>query len=352
MRERSRLLASHLLTALIMSLGLIQIASLVSPGGAPGPGGVATASLGPVDASAITAAVRRRIIATDLIWSVPLALAVSLFNMTVFGWWNDRRRRRAPPPPPSSFVDAVGHEMRNAMFVLRGYSDALADGAVPASAAASAIDRELATMQRLTEDLAVTWEIERGAVELRCVPLHVGTVLNETGDRFRALVADTGTVLQVDVPPALPTVWADSDRVRQVITNLVLNAFRHAAGPRPSEATIRLRAEAHGDVVRVSVTDDGPGLSGDRRRDLAALGIRGAGTARAGGWRIGAAARSEERNGSRSGTRTEGIGLVIVVGLVQAMGGEVSVASRPGQGTTFSFTLPTAKPVRPTRRDT
>ncbi len=122
------------------------------------------------------------------------------------------------------------------------------------------------------------------------------------------------------VDPDLPTVRADRHRVVQVLSNLVRNALRHT----PEGGLIALRAEAGGDRVRLTVEDTGEGIAADQLPRVFERFYRG------------------DETGDPAGGA--GLGLATVRELVEAMGGDVSAESAPGQGSRFSFRLPVATP--------
>jgi len=123
----------------------------------------------------------------------------------------------------------------------------------------------------------------------------------------------------------LPRVQADEARLQQVLGNLLSNALRHAGHGDAPEPGVRLAVsvpESAG-VVRVSVTDNGSGLSPEAQQHVFDR-----------FWRADAG-RSRDRGGS-------GLGLAISRGIILAHGGQIWVESAPGQGATFTFELPVA----------
>jgi signal transduction histidine kinase len=122
--------------------------------------------------------------------------------------------------------------------------------------------------------------------------------------------------LALQVPPGLPTVRADPERLLQALGNLVANALKFAR----DGGRITLRAEQRPTGVRLSVQDTGAGIAAD---DLPHVFDRYWQKRRAGG-----------------GKRGTGLGLAIVRGIVEAHGGTVDVESTPGEGSEFSFTIP------------
>jgi signal transduction histidine kinase len=132
---------------------------------------------------------------------------------------------------------------------------------------------------------------------------------------FVAPAREGGATLVVRVPPDLPIVRADPDRLLQALANLVANALKFAG----TGGRVTLSAE-HGPAgVRLSVQDTGPGIAAD---DLPHVFDRY--------WQ-------KRRAGGKRGT---GLGLAIVRGIVEAHGGTINVESTPGAGSEFSFTIP------------
>ena len=167
---------------------------------------------------------------------------------------------------------------------------------------------------RLITELLDISRLETGRLVLRRQMIDLGdvvkTVIEKVGMEYPALDAT------VDFPPGLPDIYADPDKVEQVLTNLVENACKYA-----SAAGITVRAELETDptgTVAVAVDDRGEGIPVEDLPRVFTKFFR----------------RSEGRpTGS-------GLGLWISRGLVEAHGGRLTAASIPGQGTTFRFTLP------------
>jgi signal transduction histidine kinase len=130
---------------------------------------------------------------------------------------------------------------------------------------------------------------------------------------FRAQLSQH--TLTLDLPQQLPDVRADRDRVLQIFSNLIGNALKFT----PAGGTIRIRARVEGSFVKFSVSDDGPGIPAELQQELFEPFKQGC--------------------GDRRGV---GLGLSIVRSLVEAHGGQVTLESEEGRGSTFSFTLPIA----------
>jgi two-component system, NtrC family, sensor histidine kinase KinB len=123
----------------------------------------------------------------------------------------------------------------------------------------------------------------------------------------------------VRAPGGLPAVWGDSERVTQILTNLVSNAHKYT----PEGGQITVVAAAAGDGIRLEVRDTGVGLSPEEQARLFTRFYRAQNRA------------TQEAGGT-------GLGLAITRALVEAHGGRIAVQSSPGQGSTFRLTLPTA----------
>jgi signal transduction histidine kinase len=169
----------------------------------------------------------------------------------------------------------------------------------------------------MIEDLLDITRIETGRLAVECSRVEVPTLLDEVETMMRPLAEGAGLRLECLAGDRLPTLYADRDRLVQVFSNLVGNAIKFT----PEGGTVTLRAEGTGGAVCFQVADTGAGIPAEH---LPRLFDRF--------WQ----ARRTDRRGL-------GLGLPIVKGIVEAHGGHVEVASTPGAGTTFSFTLPAAR---------
>ncbi|GEM46837.1 sensor histidine kinase [Deinococcus cellulosilyticus] len=219
-------------------------------------------------------------------------------------------------------ITHVAHDLRTPLSSLRGYSEGLLDGVMDRELVASQILREVSHMERLVQDLSLVSKVEAGKVDLHLTAVDVSGILEEVQERFRLVFEDRGVDLQVHIP--LLQVHADRDRVSQVLNNLLSNALRHT----PTGGKVQVGALRQGKQVRFTVQDTGEGIpEGHIGRIFDRF------------YRVDAD-RSRREGGS-------GVGLTIVRGLIDLMGGEVGVQSRPGH-TEFWFTLPAAEPGKKT----
>ncbi len=232
---------------------------------------------------------------------------------------NERQRQQL-------FAD-IAHELRTPLSVLRGQLEAMLDGVLPLSPEnLSLANEETILLGRLVDELRALSLAESGQLPLDKRPLDLGQVANNMQAAFDPLAEAEGIRLELALEADLPRVLADEARLQQVLGNLLSNALRHVSQGDASPLLVRLAVTAPGPagVVRVSVSDNGPGLSLEAQQHVFDR-----------FWRADAG-RSRERGGS-------GLGLAISRGIVIAHGGQIWVESIPGQGATFIFELPVAR---------
>lgn len=225
------------------------------------------------------------------------------------------------------FVANVSHELRTPLSMLQGYSEALIDNiaATPEeqSELAQVIHDESLRMGRLVRDLLDLARMEAGHLELNFGEVEVGSLIKRMHRKFSVLAKEQGISLQVQLSKEqLILHRADEDRLEQVLTNLLDNAFRHTS----SGARIMMKAEPaeykDQPALRLEVSDEGCGIP---QQDLPFIFER-----------FYKADKARTR-GSNGGT---GLGLAIVNNIIDAHLGNVSVQSVQGQGTVFTILLP------------
>ena len=216
-------------------------------------------------------------------------------------------------------VGDVAHELRTPLTTLDGYLEGLEDGVIEPSAETWQLLRaETARLTRMVSDLSELWRAEARQLPLRATAVDVAEVAREVVARF-APSADARQVTITALGGAA-VASADRDRVSQILANYLSNALRHA----PDGSSITVSTVGNPETVRVSVTDQGPGLAPEQ---LEAVFERF--------YRVDAA-RSRAVGGS-------GIGLAIVRAIADAMGGQAWAESDgPGHGATFHLELPRA----------
>jgi len=221
------------------------------------------------------------------------------------------------------FIANISHELRTPLTSIRLLLETLASGAIqdPDEAAGlhQKIDLEVQTLQQIAQELLDLAQIESGQALLRMVPAPVAQLIAETVERLEPQATHKRQSVRVDVAPGL-TALADAQQVSRALGNLVHNAIKFT----PPDGEIRVRASlASGDDIQIEVADNGPGISPDDLPRVFERFFRG--------------------DRSRAGGGT-GLGLAVSRDIVEAHGGKIWVESegRPGRGTTFRFTLPSA----------
>jgi two-component system sensor histidine kinase BaeS len=212
-----------------------------------------------------------------------------------------------------AFLLSVSHELKTPLTSIRGYAEGLGEGAVPPEEAAGVIRREARRLERLVQDLLDIARMKRHAFAVHREEVDLAETARDAGRRYAAQAQAFGLRLEVDAPAAAPA-RGDSDRVLQVVSNLVENALRCTPAG-------EVRVKARPGLLEVS--DTGPGLPADELpRAFERFFLY-------------------RRHGAERPVGT-GLGLAIVKELTEAMGGSVDVRSRPGEGTTFRVSLPSA----------
>jgi signal transduction histidine kinase len=159
--------------------------------------------------------------------------------------------------------------------------------------------------------------MEAGRVDLHRTSLDLARLIPEVAGSLRPLIEAKRQQLRLDLGEVLPAVWADENRVTQILTNLICNAHKYTQ----VDGGITVAARPNDGFVCVDVSDTGVGLSPEDQAQLFTKFFR-------------ARDRSPQAAG---GT---GLGLVITRLLVELHGGQITVSSAPGHGSTFSFSLP------------
>lgn len=267
--------------------------------------------------AALTSAVRR-MESGDLEARVPargddeLAGLAHAFNTMADRRVEDEEQRRR-------LVTDLAHELRTPLGNVLGYLEAAQDGVMPVTdELVGSLHEEAMLLQRLVDDLQTLSLAEAGRLALHLEPVDVAGLAESVAKAHRARAAAEGLTLQVNAAPGPgPLVEADPERLRQALGNLVSNALRHT--PKGGDVTLRVRVED--EAVVVEVQDTGEGIDPEH---LPRVFDRF--------WRADA---------SRSrGTGGSGLGLAICNRLVDSHGGSVTATSTPGNGSTFTVTLP------------
>lgn len=230
----------------------------------------------------------------------------------------ERTRRRQ--------LAAITHELARPLTGMRAaietlYEGAHADQEVRESLLEGVLG-ELSRMQRLVEALQRLQKRTLRTMTLNSEEVALDRVIRASVGNYEALAARSHITLGLELPPDLPRVRADQDRIIQVLTNLLDNAFKFT----PPDGEITVRASQVDSSVAVTVADTGVGITPEEQPNLFQEFFQG-GTA-----------HPSEKQGM-------GLGLMISREIISAHGGTISVASQPGQGSQVTFTLPQVVPL-------
>jgi signal transduction histidine kinase len=228
----------------------------------------------------------------------------------------------------NDFLANVSHELRTPLTAIQGFLEALQDGLIEDEEARqryyAVMYSETMQVNRLVDDLMDLMKLENNEVTLAKHPVDAGELVKKIAFAFEQEADEKGLAIQVDVREDLPKIYADKDRVAQILKNLVKNAVKFT-----DEGTIRIGAEQENDWIKLSVSDTGIGIAAD---DLERIWERFFKVDRG---------RSKKNKGT-------GLGLAIVKELVDLHDGRIAAQSKPGEGSTFTVWLPTVERYRQT----
>ena len=246
----------------------------------------------------------------------------------------DITQRRQIEQAKSDFVSFVAHEMRSPLTSISGFSTMLqraesapqgGKGALPTASRArflGLIRNESERLTRLINNLLDVARLEAGrTIEINRDEFDFAPLARLALESQRAYSSRHNLV--ADLPPHLPTLSADADKVTQILINLTSNALKYSPG-----GTVTVRARELGQWLEVSVSDEGPGIAPEQRDVLFS--------------RFGRTPTAATGTGARSKPTGTGLGLFLTKYLVEAHGGKIWVESETGKGATFTFTLPLA----------
>lgn len=227
----------------------------------------------------------------------------------------------------STFLANMSHELRTPLNAIIGYSEILREEAVDAAEEGTIADLDKIRgagrhLLSLITDVLGLSKIEAGKMEIECVDFAVEDLVREVADTAEQLARENGNIFVSTRGKELGTMCADSTRVRQVLLNLLSNAFKFTRDGRVELAVQRVR-ENDGHWLVFAVSDTGIGIGAEQIEKLFQPFTQ-------------ADAHTAQQYG---GT---GLGLAISRRFCQMMGGDVEVESRLGEGATFTVKLPAA----------
>ncbi len=219
----------------------------------------------------------------------------------------------------NTFISTISHELKTPVAIIKGYASTLnlADANWDQEIikeSLNVIEEEADRLTVMINDLLDASRLNSGSIKLFKTEVYLPELCS--GVRKHMLSQCMGNDILIDFPEQFPTVYADEDRIHQVLTNLISNALKYAPG-----GNILIRGVTEDGFAVISVIDEGPGLSSD---DLIHVFDR--------------FYRSKKTSNSVKGT---GLGLFLCKAIIEAHGGKISVANRDERsGAVFTFRLP------------
>ncbi|MBY0360002.1 MAG: PAS domain-containing protein [Candidatus Obscuribacterales bacterium] len=224
----------------------------------------------------------------------------------------------------TEFVSTVSHELRTPLTSIKGFADTILRAGDRLDASQQRryigiIKDQADRLTRLVEDLLAVSRLESRKMQLTIRALN----FEEAVQRVCQNLTDktVGHQLAIKVPPGLPAVWADADRLEQILTNLIDNAIKYS----PANTTVTISARSVNqdqEMVEFSVTDEGGGIAPEHLPQIFSK-------------------FSRLDNPLTRQTEGTGLGLYITKSLVVALDGNINVSSNPGS-TTFTVQIPAA----------
>ena len=226
----------------------------------------------------------------------------------------------------SDFLSSMSHELRTPLNAIGGFVELIeigVHGPVTKEQLVSLarIKANQEHLLKLITEILNFVRIESGRLEYRNMAVPVCQALTEVGDMLSGAVTEKGLTLRPPAENPDVVAWADPDRVRQIMVNLVMNAVKYTP---QGGGTITLTCEASGDAVVVRVADTGQGIPHDRLESIFEPFVQLT------------AGLAERRGGV-------GLGLAISRDLARAMSGDLTAQSTVGVGSQFTLTLPRAR---------
>ncbi|MDP2661587.1 MAG: ATP-binding protein [Dehalococcoidia bacterium] len=261
---------------------------------------------------------------TDLLKAVSRQAATSIENARLYAREMERLSQLEDLEKlKSSLLLTVSHELKTPMTAIRTAVDLLTDleqspPNSPRGRLLSSIRRGVDRLQRLVQESLDYARMQSSRLEMDLQPTDIRTIFDEVSDLMGSAVRAKGQRLELDVPDILPDIVIDSQSVERVLVNLLSNASKFT----PEGGSIRIACQPNSGSLLISVTDTGPGIPMHEIPLLFEEYYRGTGP-------------------DTKGQEGSGLGLAIAKHLVEQHGGKIWVTSQEGQGSTFSFSLPT-----------
>ncbi|MCL5742757.1 MAG: ATP-binding protein, partial [Acidobacteria bacterium] len=215
-------------------------------------------------------------------------------------------------------VQAIAHEIKTPLTAIQGSSEMIVEELVPEEQKAEMAGLIHKESKRLTEIIHTFLDVERmaaGTLNIRRQPASLEELCGDVLERARLYAVRKNITIESEVPAL--TLEADADLLSFALYNLLTNAVKYS----PRNTTVRLCASCEGGTVRISVTDQGHGITPEEQNKIFERFYR----------------MKRDQKGEEEGS---GIGLALVKEIVAQHGGRILVESKPGEGSRFTMLLP------------
>ena len=224
----------------------------------------------------------------------------------------------------SEFIQNVSHELRQPLALIRGHAELLAAGELgeldqQQQTSMDIIVRRTRMLASLVEDIVLILLAEKRTLER--APVHLDHLIQTGVEDFQVVIERQGLTMETEIATGLPPVGGDAIFLRRVLDNLLGNALKFT----PRGGSVSVRLEQKGDHLVLEVSDTGIGVSPDHQQRVFDRFYQVDGSSR-------------RRHGG------VGLGLAVVKDLVELHGGEVTLESEVGKGSTFTVSLPIQDP--------
>jgi PAS domain S-box-containing protein len=218
------------------------------------------------------------------------------------------------------FTRALVHELKTPLTPVLASSELLVSELKeePYLSLAKNIHRGAANLNRRIDELLDLARVEIGMLEVHPKAVDANQLLPAIADDMKAMVTNNGQSLVTIIPPSLSPVWADEERLRQIVLNLLINASKFT----PEGGRITLRAKEEDSKLVIEVEDNGPGIPQEEQKQLFQPYHR--------------------QIPDREHLSGLGLGLALCKYLVELQRGKIWVQSEIGKGSTFGFSIPLA----------
>lgn len=257
------------------------------------------------------------LIATTLVISLLLLLNLRFFEYAIL-----LKRLKSVDQMKDEFISIASHELRTPITTIKGFLSMLLEGDFgdlgdEGKKTLKIMDSSVKRLGSLVEDLLNVSRIEQNRLKLSPEKMNLVEALNNIGDEFKLRAEEKGLKLILSVPEDLPDIYADPDKLTQVMVNLVGNSVKYT---KKGEVEI-IAKQTDNKFINITIKDTGIGMTAKEREQLFSKFYR---------------IQGEETKGI-VGT---GLGLWITKQLVELMGGEIFVDSIKHVGSQFYFTVP------------